>query len=324
MISVKVPLRVSLFGGGTDIPEYFLQNEGMVTGFTIDRYIHIFGSKIDIYQGFKFRLSYRLNEEVNSFDEISHPIFREILKKYNFNQTYHFTTMSDLPSGAGLGSSSSFTVGFDFLINNILGIENSSMELAKNAIYIEREILKEAGGWQDQLHPAFGGINTFRFFADKTIERESIKLSSDRVRKLNNNMYLLFSGGMRKANLIEKSKKKTLNSRFLGEVFDIAKEGESLLKDKNLSLNSIGKLLNKNWELKRSLSDKVSNNDIDDLYNLILNSGAYGAKLCGAGGGGFFVVLASSKVASIIQKKIPNSRMSQIKVEFNKVKRIDL
>ena len=118
--------------------------------------------------------------------------------------------------------------------------------------------------------------------------------------------------------------KKTLNSRFLGEVFDIAKEGESLLKDKNLSLNSIGKLLNKNWELKRSLSDKVSNNDIDYLYNLILKSGAYGAKLCGAGGGGFFIVLASSKVANIIQKKIPDSRMSKIKVEFNKVKRIDL
>ena len=324
MITVRVPLRVSLFGGGTDLPEYFERHGGTVTGFTINKYIYIFASKVDINQGFKFRLSYRTNQDANSIDEISHPIFREVLRSYDFDQTYHFSTMSCLPSGAGLGSSSSFTVGLHFLLSTLVGREDSKMDLAKNAIHIERNVLAESGGWQDQLHPAFGGFNTFNFHPSGLVERKPLDLKSADLNALNQSMYILYSGEMREAKVIEDSKKKDLNYDLLKETYDIAKEGEKLLRGENFELTELGKLLNKGWMLKRGMSGKVSNNTLDDLYDLILKKGAYGAKLCGAGGGGFFLVLASESVMTSLNESLPNSTISRINIDFNGLMRNEI
>jgi D-glycero-alpha-D-manno-heptose-7-phosphate kinase len=324
MIYVKSPLRISLFGGGTDLPDFFEKHTGTVTGFTINRFVHIFASKIDINQGFNFRLSYKSSQDAINIDEIKHPIFREVFRDYNFDQTYHFTTMSCLPSGAGLGSSSSFTVGLYFTLNQILNKKNSSKALAKQAINIERNILNESGGWQDQLHAAYGGFNTFNFSKSGKITHNPIILSSESIELINNNMYILYSGLMREAKKIEQSKSTNMNINNLKEAFHLAKEGESIIRSNKFELSEIGKLLNHSWELKKRLSKKVSSDKLNDLYNLILKNGAYGAKLCGAGGGGFFMVLANKKSIKKLETLLPKSTISKVSIDFTGLKRVDL
>ena len=324
MISIRVPLRVSLFGGGSDLPSYFTKHGGLVVGFTINKYIHIHSSKIEVDQGFKFRLSYKSNEEVNNVSEIKHPTFREVLREFGLHDSYHFTTMACLPAGAGLGSSSSFTVGLYYLLNELSGNTQSELELAKKAINIERNVLGEAGGWQDQLHPAFGGVNSFEFLKDMTILRRDLKLPEEALEKLNSNMYILYSGEMRQAKVIEESKLLNLNDVLLTEIRDIAREGELLMSKGDFSLSDIGRLLNYGWEIKKSLSKSVSNTNIDNLYKLIIKSGVYGAKLCGSGGGGFFIVLANSKSANLLRAKLPKSCLSKINIDLKGLKRFDI
>lgn len=324
MLATKTPLRVSLFGGGTDIPNYFNHNGGQVTGFTINKYIYIFASKIDIYQGFKFRLSYRDNEDVKDFNDIKHPIFRELIRLYNFQERYHFSTMSCLPSGAGLGSSSSFTVGLIFALNSIMGINETKVDIAKKAIHIERNILNEDGGWQDQLHAAYGGFNTFKF-KDNKISHKPVEINSSFADDLNDSMYILHTGITRRAKNIEKSKTKNDNENLLKYTNDLAIEGERILNNKStVSLNEIGALLNEGWKLKRELSDKVSNEDIDSIYKIIMSNGAYGAKLCGAGGGGFFLVLSNNKSILKIRERLPSSAISKINIDYNGVQEIKI
>ena len=320
MIFTKVPLRVSLFGGGTDLPDYFERFGGTVTGFTINKYITIFSSPIEIDQGFNIRLSYRENQDVQDLNEISHPLFRTALIRRKISERFHFSTMSCLPSGAGLGSSSAFTVGLLELLNTIQGVDQSSMSVAREAIHIERNILGEKGGWQDQLHPAFGGINTFDFTKEKSIIRNPIDLDAANLNLLSDNMYLLYTGKLRSANGIESSKTVSrTNDTFLEATYGIAKEGEKILRSNAFDLVELGKLMTAGWDLKRQLSSKVTNNDIDDMYKLILSKGALGAKLCGAGGGGFFLVMCNDKVIRSIQSSLGGSMITKIAVTFNGV-----
>ena len=185
-------------------------------------------------------------------------------------------------------------------------------------------MLAESGGWQDQLHPAFGGFNTFNFHRDGSIERKPLDLNSADLNALNGNMYILYSGEMREAKIIEDSKRKDLNYDLLKETYSLAKEGEKLLRGKSFELAELGSLLNKSWMLKRSLSGKVSNNTLDDLYDLVLKKGAYGAKLCGAGGGGFFLVLASEAVMTSLKKSLPNSTISRINIDYEGLVRSEI
>ena len=320
MIAIRTPLRVSLFGGGTDIPEYFKEYGGQVTGFTINKYIHIFASKIDIDQGFKIRLSYKKNEDVLNIEDIQHPIFREVLKLYDFDDMYHFSTMSCLPSGAGLGSSSSFTVGLIKILNMIKGINESKLQIAKKAISIERDILEESGGWQDQLHASFGGVNTFKFY-NNSIDHINSAIDKDSIQKLNNSMYILHTGITRNARDVEKSKIENINVDLLKATHDLAIEGEKYIHDaKEISIKEVGLLLNEGWKIKKSLSKKVSNSEIDNIYNIIMDNGAYGAKLCGAGGGGFFLVLSNPQSLKKIRKNLPKSVLSKIRIDFNGIR----
>jgi len=324
MICVKAPLRIGLFGGGTDIPDFFLERGGKAIGFTIESYIYIQAVEAEINQGYKFRISYRKNEEVNSAEDITHPIFREVLKKYKFDNPYAFNTISNLPSGAGLGGSSSFTVGLLSLINNIKGINKKNLNLAKQAINIERVILNEKGGWQDQLHAAFGGMNIFNFSKSGNISRTKLNPHPRVFDDLNNNMYLLYSGKMRVSHDIEASKIKTLNIGMLSELHDIANQAEDLLNKKDCTIQEIGKLLNDSWLIKRGLSNKVSDTEIDDIYKHILNSGAYGAKLCGAGGGGFFMVLASKSSAKKLQEIMKKGQLKKMSIDLGGIKTFEL
>ena len=324
MICVKAPLRIGLFGGGTDIPDFFLERGGKAIGFTIESYIYIQAVEAEINQGYKFRISYRKNEEVNSAEDITHPIFREVLKKYKFDNPYAFNTISNLPSGAGLGGSSSFTVGLLSLIHKIKGLNKKNLDLAKQAINIERVILNEKGGWQDQLHAAFGGMNVFNFSKSGNISRTKLNPHPRVFNDLNNNMYLLYSGKMRASHDIEDSKIKNLNFGMLSELYDIANQAEDLLNKQDCTIQEIGKLLNDSWLIKRGLSNKVSDTEIDDIYKHILNSGAYGAKLCGAGGGGFFMVLASKSSAKKLQEIMKKGQLKKMSIDLGGIKTFEL
>ena len=324
MICVRAPLRIGLFGGGTDIPDFFLERGGKVIGFTIESYIYIQAVEAEINQGYKFRLSYRTNEEVNSAKDIIHPIFREVLKKYKFDNPYAFNTISNLPSGAGLGGSSSFTVGLLSLIHKIKGLNKKNLDLAKQAINIERVILNEKGGWQDQLHAAFGGMNVFDFSKSGNISRTKLNPHPRVFDDLNNNMYLLYSGKMRASHDIEDSKIKNLNFGMLSELYDIANQAEDLLNTEDCTIQEIGKLLNDSWLIKRGLSNKVTDTEIDNMYKNILNSGAYGAKLCGAGGGGFFMVLASKSSAKKLQETMKKGLLKKISIDLGGIKTFEL
>lgn len=317
MIHIKTPLRVSLFGGGTDVPEYFKSSGGIVSGFTINKYVNIFASKIEIDQGFKFRLSYRKNEDVKNYDEIKHPIFREVLRLHAFNNSYHFSTLSTLPEGAGLGSSSSFTVGLNFLMNKLNSKKESKLALAKKAIYIEREVLQEKGGWQDQLHAAYGGFNTFTFKTDGSVIHETVDFKDNQMMNyLNDSLYILYSGKLRRAKEVENSKFKKINFNKLDQIKEIAFEGQNLFRKERFTLEELGILLNEGWELKKSLSGSVSNDHIDEIYKIIIKNGAYGAKLCGAGGGGFFLAIANDKIINKIKTKLPESTITKINIDF--------
>ncbi len=314
----KTPLRVSLFGGGTDNPNFFKQAKGSVTGFTINQFIWIFSSKIRVNQGFKYRLGYKTNEDVLSAQDIKHPLFREILLDHPNQPSSHFTTMSTLPSGAGLGSSSSFTVGLLALLEEGKSVQ-SKASLANEAIRYERDVLGESGGWQDQLHAAFGGINTFKFDNDGW-KRKPVDMKQPNLQILSDSLYIVYTGMLRSASNIEKSKLTTKdNHSLLRDTYALALEGEKALSQDTLSLSEIGSLLNTGWELKRVLAQSVSSSHIDEIYKQILSTGAYGAKLCGAGGGGFFLVLAESDSAERLRAVIGKDKIMKVEIFYNGV-----
>ena len=326
MIFSKTPLRVSLFGGGTDDPNYFQKYNarGAVTGFTINQFVWIFGSEIKVDQGFRFRLGYRYNEDVSDAAEIKHPIFREVLRDQPHLSRFHFSTMSALPSGAGLGSSSSFTVGLIALINYLNAQTVSQASLANEAIRYEREVLGESGGWQDQLHAAFGGINTFAF-KNSAWTRTPLVMSEDNLRKLSDSLYIVYTGKLRSANIIEKSKKESINNHtLLSETYHLALEGEKALRQTSISLKQIGRLMIEGWNLKSRLSSEVTSTEIDAVYMKIMSEGAFGAKLSGAGGGGFFLVLAETAVAERIGDKLGREKIMKVSVHNSGVEIGDL
>ena len=315
---VKTPVRVSLFGGGSDFPNFFNENKARVVGFTIDKFINNIAIPTVYDLGYKIRLSYRLNEEVLSISDISHPLYKQILSRYPPNGSWHFLSVTDIPAGTGLGSSSSFTVGLLRLIKKINRLDyEDNYSIGKEAIDFERNILRESGGWQDQIHAAYGGINSIDFF-NNDFSVQPIKLSKISKEHLNSSMYLVYSGKTRKASIVEKSKNNITKDDFLRKMVEIAIEGEELLRKDKLDLKDIGKLLIEGWKLKKSLSASVTNLELDDLYETIIQSGAFGAKLCGAGGGGFFFVLSNQesikKLKDTLEKDV---HITKISLAFN-------
>ena len=221
--------------------------------------------------------------------------------------------MSTLPSGAGLGSSSSFTVGLLALLNEDKFVQ-SKASLANEAIRYERDVLGESGGWQDQLHAAFGGINTFEF-DNNGWKRKPVDMNQSNLQILSDSLYIVYTGMLRSASNIEESKFSTSdNDNLLSETYALALEGEKALCQDTLSLSEIGNLLNTGWELKRGLAQSVSTSHIDEVYRQILSTGAYGAKLCGAGGGGFFLVLAESDSVEQLKEVIGKEKIMKVDI----------
>jgi D-glycero-alpha-D-manno-heptose-7-phosphate kinase len=296
IVVTRTPLRVSLFGGGTDYPEYFNHFPGAVIGMAIDKYIHIAASKVISHQAFNYRLSYAKLEYCKELDEIEHPVIREVLKSFGLDDRLDISIISDVPAtGSGLGSSSAFTVGFLRMVYALKGLKPTKIELAKKAIEVEREMLKENVGVQDQLHATFGGINRFDF-KNTSIRITPLQMKSDVMDQLSRSMVLVHTGVSRRATTAVASQIEATRSRSidteLSELYQLVGECVSLLEDGASDwLPRLGEMLSASWHIKRSLSKAVSNSDLDDIFNAIIDSSAYGAKLCGAGGGGFFLTL---------------------------------
>ncbi len=317
MIISKTPFRMSFFGGGTDFPQWYNNYGGCVLTTTINKYCYINLRKLPPFFNYQFRLRYFKSEEKKNIKSISHNSFREILNYYKFHKEFiEIVYHADLPALSGLGSSSSSTVGMINAVNAYKNIKLSKKKLYNEAVKIEQKILRENVGSQDQANAAFGGFNFIEF------EKNNIKINSinnkRNIGKLENSILLIFTGMQRYAQTIEKDKidlinKKKSTSNLL-TMKDIAYDAKNLIMSKNFNLKHFGQLLNEQWKLKKNLSNKVSNQKIDEIYKGALSMGAFGGKLLGAGAGGFLMLICNRET----KKKIKNKyfRLMNIPINF--------
>jgi D-glycero-alpha-D-manno-heptose-7-phosphate kinase len=292
MIITKTPFRISFFGGGTDYPSWFRENGGQVLVTTFDKYCYISCRKLPPFFPHRFRVVYSKIEVAKLPSEIEHPSVKAVLTWANINQGLEIHHDGDLPARSGLGSSSSFTVGLLHAIAAMNGRLVSKLELAKDAIHIEQNVIGENVGSQDQIATALGGFNHIQFNKNGTFSVTPVVLSQARLESLQQHLMLFFSGVSRIASEVAAS---TINNMAckatqLNRMSELAVEGLEILQSEKIPLSEFGKLLNEGWELKKQLSDSVSTKLIDNLYSKALKSGAVGGKLLGAGGGGFLLL----------------------------------
>jgi D-glycero-alpha-D-manno-heptose-7-phosphate kinase len=294
MIISKTPYRISFFGGGTDFPEWYLGNGGNVLSSSIDKYCYINMRILPPFFQHKHRIVYSIVENITSIDEIKHPVVREVFKLMRINDGIEVHHNGDLPAKSGIGSSSSFTVGLLNALSNLYGKTLNQNELAKLAIKIERDILKENVGEQDQIAAAYGGFNNIRFSNKNDFRVTNLELKKDKVEELESKLLLFFTGISRNSSKIAKFQKDNIknNNALLTEMSNLTNEAISILVNDGSSINEFGALLDINWRLKKGLSKHVSLNSINDIYDLAKENGALGGKILGAGGGGFFLIFA--------------------------------
>ena len=305
MIISKTPFRISLIGGGTDFPSYYKKKGGLVIGGTIDKYCYVTTRFLPKVFDYKHRIVWSKNEVVNSNNEILHPTVKSVFNYLKINKGLEVHYQGDLQKNSGLGTSSSFCVGLINSIKRLYNNNTSSIDLAKIAIHIEQNIMKENSGSQDQIWAAYGGFNSIEFNKKNEFNVKKISLSKSKMNKLNDNLFLIYTGIHKYSHIIEGDKIKNFkkNIVLLDQIFLLAKEFKStILKSNNLDF--IGDLLNEYWFLKKKLSSKVSNLKIDEIYNECINAGASGGKIIGSGGGGFLLMYCKKKFHNNLKRKL--------------------
>ena len=296
MIITKTPFRMSFFGGGTDMEEYFKEHGGAVLSTTFDKYCYVTVRHLPRFFEYKTHITYSKMEYVNSYEEIQHPAIRNAMEMLDMHEL-RLTYESDLPARSGLGTSSSFAVGMLNAFYSLKGKYASKKKLADEAIYLERTLCGEAGGWQDQIAASFGGFNRINFNKDG-YEVLPIIISPERKRQLNDNLMMFFTGFTRFSSDVQKSNAVGKEDKLaqLKEMYALVDEAEQVLVDKSRDLDDFGRLLDKTWKLKRQTGAKVSTNSIDEFYDKGIKAGALGGKLLGAGGGGFWFSMYSPNI----------------------------
>ena len=251
MIITQTPFRMSFFGGGTDLESYFKENRGAVISTTFDKYCYVNVRHLPRFFDYSTELSYSKTERVTSIDDIQHPAIRNAMKMLKMEEI-RLTYESDLPARSGLGTSSSFAVGMLNAFYALKGIYANKKKLADEAIYLERVLCNEAGGWQDQIAASFGGFNRIDFSEDD-YEVTPLIISPKRKRNLNDNLMMFFTGFTRFSSDVQKANSldKKDNVKQLQEMFSLVSEAQSVLTDNNRDLNDFGKLLDVTWKLKR-------------------------------------------------------------------------
>lgn len=289
MIITKTPFRMSFFGGGTDMQNYFLENRGAVLSTTFDKYCYVTVRHLPPFFEYSTDLTYSRMEHVKEVDEIQHPAIRNAMKMLDMHDL-RLTYEADLPARSGLGTSSSFAVGMLNAFYALKGKYADKRKLADDAIYLERVLCDEAGGWQDQIAASFGGLNRINFESDG-YEVLPVIISPERKKQLNSNLMMFFTGFTRfssdvqKANSVSSDEKKLQ----LSQMYELVNQAEKILTDKEMNLDEFGRLLDHTWRLKKQTGSSISTGSIDEYYERGLKAGALGGKLLGAGGGGFLL-----------------------------------
>ncbi len=290
MLVSKTPFRISLFGGGTDFEDWFINHGGQVLSTTINKYCYISIRNLPPFFTYKHRIVWSKIELKKSINDIEHPAVREGLKLYNPVNGIEIHHVGDLPARSGLGSSSSFSVGLINVLNNFFKKEQlNKYELSKKAIDLEHKAIKEVGGVQDQIQVAHGGINHLKFLKSGEYIVSPLNLESETKNKLEQNLLLFYTGTVRNSHDIAVDKKKKIPENYdvLKKIYNNVDNALDILHSSK-SIDNLGKLMHKNWLEKIKLSKGVSNQIINETYKKAINAGALGGKILGAGGGGFF------------------------------------
>jgi D-glycero-alpha-D-manno-heptose-7-phosphate kinase len=306
MIITSTPLRISFFGGGTDYPVWYRQYGGSVLSTTIDKCCYITCRWLPPFFEYHSRISYSKVENVDRNEAIQHPSVRACLQFLGINEGVEIHHIADLPARTGLGTSSAFTVG---LLLGLYALRNQMRDkhtLATEAIYVEQELLKEAVGAQDQVSAAHGGFNRINFHTDGSIEVKRILTSKDRIAELEQYLALYFTGFSRTASEIaqEQLRMTPHKKRELNTMLQLVNEAEDIVTNANRSLYEFGSLLHEGWQIKRTLTQKISNANIDEIYQAGLSAGALGGKLLGAGGGGFMLFFVPPEKREALRERL--------------------
>jgi len=308
MVITKTPLRISFFGGGTDYPVWYREHGGSVLSTTIDKCCYITCRRLPPFFDYHSRVSYSKVENVSSNGDIQHPAVRGCLQYLAMEEGIEVHHVADLPARAGLGTSSAFTVGLLLALYALRNQMRDKHTLAAEAIHIEQDLLAEAVGAQDQVSAAYGGFNRINFQQDGSIEVKRMLLSSQRVRDLEQHLALYFTGFSRTASEIaqEQLRVTPTKERELRTLLQFVDEAESLVRNENCPLGEFGQLLHEGWKIKRGLTQKISNNAIDEIYEAGLSAGATGGKLLGAGGGGFMLFFVPPEKRQSLRMRLKN------------------
>lgn len=315
MIISQTPFRISFFGGGTDFPGYFRNHGGSVIATSIDKYCYLSLHRLGPFFKYRIKANYSITEAVEHAEQIAHPLIRESLLLLGCDDRLEIGHVADLPGRTGIGSSSSFTVGLLHALHGLQGNTVTAEQLATEAILVERERVKDSGGWQDQYAAAYGGLNRFDFATDGSVT--VTPLPTDRVSELQDRLMIFYTGVEQSAETIlaEQSKKTGSNIQALSEMKSMVDEAQSILSGSS-DLSAFGKLLHESWMRKKTLAGGISNSLIDDAYESARRAGAQGGKLLGAGGRGFLLIDAEPNRHHSIRDTL--SGMAEVDFSFSR------
>lgn len=315
MIISRTPFRMSFFGGGTDYPTWFEENKGAVLATTIDKYCYITCRYLPPFFDHKSRIIYSQMEHVKKIDEIDHPAVREVLRFLKIRQGIEIHHDGDLPARTGLGSSSSFTVGLLNALYALIGKMPTKEQLAEEAIFVEQKMCKENVGCQDQTLAAHGGLNFIEFGGNAHLKVRKVTVANETVKGLQKSLLLYFTGFSRTASTIAEHQIKNMPKKQseLKTMYQMAFHALELLqKDK---LHKFGMLLDESWQIKRTLSSKISLPHIDNIFSAAKSAGALGGKLLGAGGGGFVLLYVPPSKQKTVKEKLKKLLLVPVKFE---------
>ena len=297
MIITRTPLRISFFGGGTDYPAYYSKHGGKVLSTTISKYNYLTVRELPPFFDHKYRIRYYKSEYTNSIDEIQHPSVNACLNFLKVKNGIELVHTGDVPAMSGLGSSSAFTVGLLHSLYALSGQFVTKRKLAYEAIDIEQNIIEEHVGSQDQVAAAFGGLNLIEFSKSDNIVVHPLTIPASRIDELENSLVLFFTGISRTASEIAKTQIENTPNKIkeLSKIGGMVDQAVDILSNHSTPLAEFGKLLNHTWQLKRSITQEISNDSIDSIYQRGFDAGASGGKLLGAGGGGFILFFVTPK-----------------------------
>lgn len=319
MIISRTPFRISFFGGGTDYPVWYREHGGVVLSTTINKYCYISCRYLPPFFDFNYRIRYTVREETKTLSQIKHPSVRECLKYLNMKKGIEMVHTSDIPAQSGIGSSSSFTVGFLHVLHALRGNIVTKRQLARDAIHVEQDLIKENVGSQDQVAAAFGGLNKIEFSAERDFYVTPVTIDNGKLAALQSHLMLFFTGFSRTASEVAGEQIRTTPEKKseLKAMMEMVDEAINILNGDVAGFHQFGKLLHESWKLKRGLTHLITTSSIDSLYESALDAGALGGKLLGAGGGGFMLLFAPPEKHKMIKARLKN--ILQVPFYFEKL-----